>query len=819
MAVIRISNFKANGMFTNYLKITWRNLRKYKFISFINLFGLTVGITCCLLIATYLLNELSYDRYNTKADHIYRVERTFLNPATGALSLQLGAVAPPFGPLLKNDFGEIKDITSLLPAGTTPVKYQDKIFNQENVFFADDRFFSIFDVDVTEGNPAKALSDPFTVMLTESSAKKYFGKEDPLNKVIRFNNQFDCRVSGVYKALPSNAHFHPDALVSFSTLKDSAVYGAEGLRSNWGNNSFYTYMVLPDHYDPRKLERQFPAFQNRHIPSGGKYKPTDYSVLSLRRLTDIHLRSHTDSEIEINGDINRVYIFSAIAFFILLIACINYMNLSSARSVLRAREIGVRKASGAGKSELVTQFLSESVIIAWMATLLAFLCTSLALPWLNHLSGQELTISSLLQWKVIGAILLMPFVVGVLSGIYPALYLSSFQPVKVLKGIIPKGGSHVSFRKVLVVFQFAISIILIIATVVVLQQLHYVQNKSLGFDKNHMVTLGYNSGLDNSFQSFREELLSNPGIKEVSRSSRIPSGRLLDSQGSQLNRGDSLAPSQADIKYVVADENFIPAYGIQIVAGRNFSRDFGMDTAAFLINQSAVRALQLPSGKDAVGMQFQYGGRKGTIAGVFNDFNFESLHQRIIPLVLYEGTSQDNYRRLSIKISGNIPAALAQIKKTWKSYLPEIPYDYKFLDDRYASLYESENKQSSIFTIFSVISIFIACLGLFGLSAFTITQRVKEIGIRKVLGASMGSIVRLISKDFLLLVVIAAVIAFPVAWFAMDHWLQDFAYRVPVSWWIFLLAGMIALAIAFATIGTQAARAAMSNPVKSLRSE
>jgi putative ABC transport system permease protein len=791
---------------------------KYKFISFINLFGLTVGLACCLLITTYILNELSYDRYNKNAKNIYRIERTFLNAETGALSLQLGAVAPPFGPLLENDFKNIQQVTRLLPISSIPVKYGENIFNENGLFFAEQNVFKVFDFKVTEGNPANALAEPFSVMLDQNIAKKYFGNKDPLNKVIRLGNQFDCKVTGVYKALPQNSHWHPELLVSFNTLKDSAVYGAENLRTNFGNNAFYTYLLVPDHFNAQNFEAQMPAFQNRHIPAEGKMKASDYSVLSLRKLTDIHLYSHTDEEIEINGDVKRVYIFGAIALFILLIACINYMNLSSARSVLRAKEIGVRKTAGAVKGELITQFLSESVLIAWLAAALAFALTISALPWLNQLSSQNLSINDLSQWKVLMAILLMPFLVGILSGIYPAFYLSSFEPVKVLKGVIKKGGGNISFRKALVVFQFSISIVLIIATIIVVQQLNYMQNKSLGFDKDHVVTIGYNSGLNDSYQSFKDELLSNSNIKDVALSSRIPSGRLLDSQGSQLNRGDSLAPSKADIKYVVADEDFVPAYGIKIVAGRNFSKDYGMDTSSFLINETAVKALGLKSNENAIGKQFQYGDRKGTIAGVFNDFNFESLHQRIIPLVLLESTG-DGYGNISIKTSGNVPAALAQIEKVWKKYLPEIPYEYNFLDARYAKLYEAEQKESSILIIFSCVAILIACLGLFGLSAFTITQRVKEIGIRKVLGASTRTIVELISKEFLLLVVIAAVFAFPVAWYVMNHWLQNFAYRINIAWWVFVVAGIIAFLIAFATISFQAIKAAIANPVKSLRSE
>ena len=807
-------------MIKNYLKIAWRNLNRNKFISFVNIFGLTVGICCCLLITIYILNELSYDRYNKNAKNIYRVERTFLNAETGALSLKLSSIAPPFKPLLQNDFKDIKKVTSVLPVSNSTFKYGENIFNETNLFFADTSLFNVFDFDVTKGNAATALAEPFSVMLSQKTATKYFGDADPLNKVLRVNNQFDCKVTGIFKALPENSHWHPELLISYNTLKDSAIYGAKNLMTNWGNNAFYTYLLLPAGYNVKKLESEFPAFQNRHIPSDGKFKASDYSILSLRKLGDIHLYSHTDDEMEINGDINRVYIFSAIALFILLIACINYMNLSSARSVLRAKEIGVRKTAGASKKELIAQFLCESVFITCIAFILAFLLTKIVLPWLNDLSGQQLSIQGLFQWKVLIAIILLPFIVGILSGIYPAVYLSSFQPVKVLKGVINKGGGNISLRKVLVVFQFSISIILIIATVIVFQQLNYIQNKSLGFDKEHIVTFKNNAGLNKSYKSFKDELLSNSNIKDVALSSRIPSGRLLDSQGSQLDNGNSMEPSKADIKYVVADENFIPTYGIQIVAGRNFSKDYGMDTSSFLINETAVKALGLKSNEDAIGKQFQYGGQKGMIAGVFNDFNFESLHQRIIPLVLYESSNGiGSYNNISIKTSGNVTAAIAQIEKTWKKYLPETPFEYKFLDDRYAKLYQAEDRQSSIFTIFSCIAIFIACLGLFGLSAFTISQRVKEIGVRKVLGASTANIVQLISKDFLLLVVIAAVIAFPVAWFAMHHWLQNFAYRINIGWWVFILSAIAALLIAFATISLQAIKAAGANPVKSLRSE
>ncbi|HEY4147603.1 MAG TPA: ABC transporter permease [Chitinophagaceae bacterium] len=807
-------------MLRNYLKMAYRNLVKYKFISFINIFGLTVGLTCCLLILCYIRNELSYDRYHTNARNTYRVERTFLNPESGALSLELGTISPPFGPLLTNDFPEIKTLTRFLQNGTTTFKFGDKVFNEPNAYFADEHFFDVFNATVTKGNPATALTEPYSVMLTETIAHKYFGNSDPLNQLVRLDNQMTCKVTGVYKELPANTHFHPDLMISFNTLKDTAIYGEANLRTNWGNNAFFTYIVLPDGYDPKKLEAKFPAFLDRHmVGQYGTTKPSKGTFLTLRKLTDIHLYSHKDAEAEINGDIKRVYIFSAIALFILLIACINYMNLSTARSVLRAKEIGVRKVAGAEKGELVAQFLTESVLITWVAALLAFLFTRLALPWLNNVSGQTLSIDILLHWQVLIPILLMPFITGTLAGIYPALFLSSFQPIKVLKGFMKTGGANASFRRTLVVVQFAVSIVLIIATAIVLRQLQYMQTMALGFNKDHIVTLPDNAGLNTSYESFRTALLADAGILDVARSTRIPSGRLLDASGSQINRGDSLAPTKADIKFVRADERFIPTYGVKIVAGRNFSRDFNTDTSSFLINEESVKALGLKSNEEAIGKQFMYGGRRGTLVGVFGDFHFESLHQRIIPLVLFEATGPSGYANISVKISGNVPQVLQHIEATWKKFLPETPYTYTFLDDNFARLYDSEQKQASLFTLFSCIAIFIACLGLFGLSAFATTQRIKEIGIRKVLGAGVGNIVGLLSADFLKLVAIAAVLAFPVAWYVMNRWLSDFAYRTSIAWWVFVLAGIIAALVALVTISFQAIKAATANPVKSLRSE
>ena len=810
-------------MIKNYFKIAFRNLAKYKFISFINLFGLTVGFTCCLLILTYILNELSYDRYNKNADNIYRITRTFYN-GNGDATLKLSTIAPPFGYYLPTDFPEIQKMTRLLNNGTTPLKYKDKLINEPNVYFADENIFDVFTITVLKGNPATALKDPFSVMLTEETAKKYFGDEDPINKVLRANNQFDVKVTGIYKDFPSNAHLHPNMLVSFNTLKDSAVYGEKNLQTNWGNNSFFTYILLPKNYNIKNMEARFPAFLDKHM--AGQFRtvqPSKGTKLDLQKLTDIHLHSHTDYEAEPNGDIKRVYIFSCIAFFILLIACINYMNLSTARAALRAREIGIRKVIGARKKELIIQFLSESLLLTWASILIAFFLLFLLLPWLNKISEQDLSVGILLKWQILVPLLFAPFIVGIISGIYPALFMSSFQPVKTLKGLFKIRGSSISFRKVLVVTQFAISIILIITTMIVFQQMRFMQQTSLGYDKEHLVTLPYYTQLDGQYESFRNSLLQNSSIKEAGRSSRIPTGRLLDDMSASAPGTDSMVPVKAEIRYVAADYDFIPTYGIHIVAGRNFSREYGTDTSGFVINEAAVKAIGWKSPEQAIGKNFKYGFINGKIIGVMHDFHFESLHQEIKPMILImpaAAQGQNFYNVLSVKIAGNnVPTALATLKNTWQKYLPDFPYQYTFLDENFSKLYASEQKQETIFTAFACIAIFIACLGLLGLSAFTINQRIKEIGIRKVMGASISSIVTLLSKDFLKPVGIAAIVAFPVAWYFMDKWLRDFAYRISISWWIFIAAGILAALIALITISFLAIKAAMANPVKSLRTE
>jgi len=811
-------------MIKNYLKIAFRNLRKYRFTSFINIFGLMVGLTCCLLILAYVLNETGYDRFNPKASQVYRVTRAFYNQ-DGAENLHLSAVAPPFGPLIQHAFPDIEKMTRLLDDGHVAMHYKDKIFTEPDAFFADEHFFEFFPTPVTKGSAQTGLTGPQSVMLSEETATKYFGNEDPIDKIIKVDNQLLCKVTGVFKALPHNSHLHANVLISFNTLNDTAIYGKKQLETNFGNNSFYTYLMFPSNYPAQKVEAQFPAFLDKdvHFPGApATYKVSRGTKLFLQKLTDIHLRSHLDDEIEENGDIKRVYIFSAIALFILLIACVNYMNLSTARSILRAREIGVRKVVGAQRKEIIMQFLSESVLITWLALILAFIATYFLLRFVNNFSDLQLSINSLLSWQVMVPLLLLPFAVGIVSGIYPALFMSAFKPIIVLKGIMKFKNSAFSFRQVLVVFQFAISIVLIVATTIVFQQLKFMQSSSLGFNRDHLLILPYyGDELDKKFETFRNDILQNPSIKNMGRSSRVPTGRLLDDQGASVYSGDSLVPIKADLKYITADYDFIPTYGIDMVAGRNFSKSFATDTAGFVINEAAVQMFGWKTPQNALGKPMAYGSVKGKVIGVTKDFHFESMHQKIVPLLLALASPNiGGYRNLSIKVSGqNMQSSISDMGKKWSKYMPEIPFRYTFMDDRFAQLYKSETQQGTLFTAFSFIATFIACLGLFGLSAFIITQRIKEIGIRKILGASIGEIVRVLSVDFLKLVLIASIIAMPAAGYAMHTWLQDFAYRISMAWWVFLGATVLALLIAFVTISFQAIKAALANPVKSLRTE
>jgi putative ABC transport system permease protein len=800
-------------MYRNYLKIAIRNLLKNKLFSFINISGVAIGLACFLLLALYVKDELSYDRFHTNADRIYRLSRTFLSK-DGTASIRLGHAAPPFGPLIKQDFPEVEQVVRLLETGAS-VKHGEKVFNEEAIFAAEANLFKVFSFNVTSGNPDKALENPFSIMFSRPMAEKYFGKENPVGKTVRLDNQLDYTVTGVFEPLPAQSHFHPDFLASFSTLNDPRVYGAEGLRTNWGNNSFSTFLLLPENYDPQKLVKSFPAFQNRHIETNA----SSYSVLDLMKLTDIHLHSHLDSEIEANGDIQYVYLFSAIAVFILLIACINYMNLATAKSATRAKEVGMRKVIGAVRSQLINQFLSESILLVLVSVSIAVLIVVLCLPALNSFTQKTLQFNSLLDPGFIAILISITLFTGVIAGSYPAFFMTSFQPISVLKGKIASALKNGKLRQSLVVAQFAIAVVLIISTAVVYSQMKYIRDYDLGYSKDQVILLSMPDDSAINIESIKQRFKENSTIKEVGRSSRIPSGRLLDSWEAYVVKGDTMATSDIIVKSLAIDEDFIPAYQISMAAGRNFSKDHPTDkTSGFILNQTAARLLGWSNPVDAIGSRFGYGEIRGQIIGVTKDYHFESLHQKVVPMVMFNQSGR--LGRVSIHVSGsNFKQAIGHIEAVWKSQFPDKPFEYEFLDQRFGKLYAREQSQQLLFGIFAGIAIFISCLGLLGLSMFMAELRTKEIGVRKVLGASVSSIVTLLSQDFLKLVVIAILIASPVAWYGMHSWLQDFAYHTEINWWVFALAGILSIAIALFTVSFQSVKAALMNPVKSLKSE
>ncbi len=801
-------------MLRNYFKIAWRNLQKHKAFSFINVTGVAVGLACFLLIALYVKDELSYDRYNANANRIYRVSRTFLS-SEGTVSLKLAQVAPPFGPLINQDFPEAEQVVRVLDSDGL-VRFGEHSFNEKDVYLAEANLFRVFDFTLLSGNPDHALENPFSILFSRPMAEKYFGHENPVGKTVRYNNQFDLTVTGVFEPLPAQSHFHPGFLLSFSTLNDNRIYGADGLRSNWSNNSFNTYVLLKPGSDPQRIEAAFPAFQDKHLPVEEGRKPSAGSVLNLQKLGDIHLRSHTDSEVEPTGDITYIYLFSAIGLFILLIACINYMNLATARSAGRAKEVGMRKVVGAVRAQLIGQFLSESILLVVFALVIAVFLVLLGLPALNAFTQKQLSFRQLLDPIFLSILVVITLLTGLVAGSYPAFFLTSFRPLGVLKGQIASTMRTGKLRQVLVITQFAIAIVLIISTAVVYNQMKYIQDYRLGYAKDQVLLLRDVGDSATNYQTLKEQLIQTGAVRDMGRSSRIPSGRLLDSYGAMAMKGDTLAPVKINLRGLRVDYDFMPAYQIGMAAGRNFSRAYSTDTSMVVLNETAVRQLGWTP-EQAIGKPFQYGPAKGQIIGVTKDFHFESLHQPVAALAMILTPNQLNW--LSLPLNGNVPAAIRQVETVWKRFFAERPFDYQFLDERFDRLYAREQTQQLLFSVFAGIAILISCLGLFGLSMFMAEQRTKEIGIRKVLGASETSLVALFSKDFMQLVVVALVIASPIAWYAMHTWLSDFAYRTDIHWWVFLLAGGLTVLIALLTVSFQSVKAALMNPVKSLRSE
>lgn len=810
-------------MIWNYLKIAVRALLKSKLSAFINVFGLALAMTCSILIYIFIKDEIGYNQYHANSDRTYRVTRNFMSP-DGSVNLHLGHLAPPFGPLLKNDFPEVEAVartarSRLLVTLSSAQGDIIKSFYEPNTYFAEPDIFKIFSIPLKSGSSDKGLIEPMQLMLSETTARKYFGDESPLGKSLRLGNTFNAVVSGVFADFPDQSHWHPNVLVSFATLNDSILYGRKQLETNFGNNSFGTYILVDEPFDPERMEAQFPAFLDRHMDhSSGAAKPSSWTSLFLQPLTDIHLHSHLDSEEEANGNINNVYMMGVIGLFIVLIACFNFVNLSTARASKRAKEVGLRKVVGAHTYQLIYQYLSESVLVAFIALVVAVALSTPAIHWLNAFTGKSIDVNVFLDGRLLIGLVLVALCVGLLSGIYPAFFLSSFKPALSLKGHHGSATGSGFLRKSLVVAQFSISVVLIISTVITFQQLNYLNSESLGYSKDQVVTLPYYSDeLNPNYEPFYNKLTSNSAVKNIARSSLKPTGRLLDHQGSaRIQKGDSVAESDVVLKNVSVDEEFFDTYEVTFVAGRNYSKSVRSDSLGFVLNETAVTMMGLTN-ENIVNHELEYGGVKGKVIGVVKDFHFESLHEPIVPIIFHSDT---RFRQMSVKLAANnVKAGIENIEKVWREFLPQIPFEYDFLSETYSNLYEQEQKQSQLFVVFASLAILIACLGLFGLAAYNATQRVKEIGIRKVLGASVSNILGLLSKEIVVLVIISNLIAWPVAWYFMNQWLSTFAYHVHIDPVAFVFAGFAALGIAMVTVSVQTIRAATSNPTNTLRYE
>lgn len=795
-------------MLTNYLKVAVRNLRRHKGYTFINVTGLAVGMTCCLLIMLFVRDEISYDRFHENADRTYRVVSDWGN-------FSIPSTNPPVIVRMRTDFPEIT--FGLLQPFDALMEYEDVQFKEDRIYFANPEVFEVFSMDLVRGDVETVLAEPFKVVLTEETAQKYFGEANPVGETLLVDNQFEVEVTGVIKAMPENSHFRFDFLASWATLE--AVFNFSE-STNWGNNSYYTYLLLPEGYAPETFEEQLPDFIERH--AGEHWNGAE---LSLQALTDIHLHSHHNMELEPNSNVAYVYIFSIIAAFILLVACVNFMNLATARSAERAKEVGVRKAVGAQRGQLVQQFLAESVLMAFCALVLSVALTALALPAFRALSGKAIALSVLDDGFTLMAFFSITMLVGVLAGSYPAFVLSAFRPVLVLKGAFQGNGRGALLRKGLVVFQFAISVCLIVGTLVVYNQLEYLQTANLGFDKEQVVVvpLPESEAILDQYVSFKETLLQQAGFMHVGIASEGLPSELLNGHRTRLD-GLEDEESVVHTRTVAVGHGFFEALGVEMEAGRSFSLDYPTDSAAFILNAAAAQLLQetapdrIASLDAAVGQTIRLGGQPGQLIGITEDFNMSSLHEEIEPIIFFFRPRW--YDNLLFRVQpGQYTQAMANLENTWQQFYPEWPFEYRFADQAFDAQYRVEERLGQIFSIFSLLAIFIACLGLFGLASFTAEQRTKEIGVRKVLGASVGGIVVLLSKDFARLVGIAFVVAVPVAYLAMDRWLNDFAYRIDIGINTFVVAGILALVIAVLTVSYQSIKSALANPVKSLRYE
>jgi putative ABC transport system permease protein len=805
-------------MIRNYFKTAIRYLIRFKGYTLINILGLAIGMACVILIMMYVKAELSYDTFHENKDRVYRINFQTTNPQTGEVNER--AIGPyRLADELKVDFPDLTGIIRFAPQGREMVEFEDQQYIEEGLVFADPEVFQMFTFPLSVGDPEKVLEDPYSLVITERVAEKYFGPEDPIGKTLTIRDN-DFAVTGILNEIPPLSQFRYDIMVSMNCAQQ--VFSRIVLE-NWGEGSCNTFVMVPDEKEPADYETRFAGFIEEKLEAWQPFSPK----LIMQPLPEIYLNSKEISEFEKGGDITYVYAFSFIALFILIIACINFMNLATARSTLRAKEVGLRKVVGSNRVQLISQFLFESTTLALISLLIAVGLVWAIIPYFRGLAGQQITVSNILNLPIILGLIAITLFVGIAAGSYPALLLSGYKPVQVLAGKIQRGMKGGSLRKILVTFQFGISILLLIITGIVYKQLEYCRNVALGYDKNQLIQMGTTLSMRGQYDQFQAELLSNPQIINAGASSRVPPGRL----SSSLRARPEGVPEdeQRGMQTVWTDFDFIETMGFEMASGRSFSRVYPSDgREGFILNEAAVREIGWTN-ETALGKSFgsseitdwesgQWQERDGRVIGVLRDVHFESLKEKIIPTVYFVAPYMAWNYVIRIE-SDRIPETIRFIKEKWQQFNPEVPFEYNFVDENFAELYRNEERQGKIFATFALLAIFIACLGLVGLASFTAEQKKKEVGIRKVLGASSVNLVMLLSKEITLLVILAFFIAAPVSWYIMTGWLQDFAYRVPIGMTIFLISGALTLLIAWFTVGYQTTKTAFRNPVESLRYE
>ncbi|MGN6355290.1 MAG: ABC transporter permease [Parafilimonas sp.] len=798
-------------MFRNYLKIIFRNFSKNKTFSFINIIGLTIGLTSCLLIALYIQQQLSFDKFQKNGDRIARVIMGYSFEGSDAGNKgNYTSVRVPV--VMKQNFPEVKDAV-IMTNSKKIIRYNNSLVTENNFMYADSSFFNLFSFDLLEGNKNTALTEPYSVVLTQSSAKKYFGNADPVGKTLQLSGDSNFyKITGLVADCPANSQIQFDFIASFSTFGMSKEY-----YSTYWNANYTTYLLLHDKKSISTLQAKLPAFMKKEME--GQHATVNFY---LEPFNKIHLYSPYDAFAP-NVSITYIYILAGVALLILVIACFTYINLSTARSVERAKEVSIRKVAGAQKNQIFWQFIGESAVVCCIAVLLGLTCAALLLPSFSQLTNQQLQLSSLLSWPILAVAVLIIAVVSFAAGSYPALVLSSFQPARVLKGAFKNAASGQWLRKSLIIFQFVISVFLIVSTFIIQQQLYYIQHKKLGYDREHVLVLPVSYGPKN-VDLIKTEFKQNTDVKNVSLCYNTPVSIL---GGYNMSKPEMPENAQIAVTANPVDNEFIPAAGLQLIAGENLTTQDLKDVSDededaqpvfhFIINESAAKQLGWTP-REAVGKKmFLDKSRPGYVRGVVKDFNFQSLRNPIKPVVLFPSPYGNT---LMVKITGNhIPQTISFLQEKWKTLVPDRPFEYRFLDDDYNKLYQNELRLGKIMNIFASIAIILACIGLFGLSAYSAQQRVKEIGVRKVLGATVSNIVFVLSKDFIKLAFIAALIAFPIAWWAMHSWLQRYEYRISIEWWVFVVTALATLLIALLTVSFQAVKAALSNPVKNLRTE